>query len=493
MHKLQIKRYRDRFAGDESRVVTKFFSPGSDAQSQGLADRILALPKAGRKRMLQSVLEDFGTRHRDLPAILNANFERMRSIVELPDKLTKDQKLLLGAYFSCEYSIESAALFNPSIVAHPDQDGVASGSLRFIMSLRATGEGHVSSIVFRGGVLDDRNRIALDPVSPYVERPRIETNITYDRHTFLLKLGEIDAVDFFTQDVLGHLPDQFTLQQLREEILREEREYPTSLVLRESMDVIDWIAESNYTARFRAKSKLSERVLFPALSHERKGMEDARFVRFIDTNDEVSYYATYTAYDGHTILPMLLRTEDFTSFEVRTLNGPVIRDKDLALFPRRVNGKYMMVSRQDGENMYIMSSDNIDFWHEAKVLQRPEFEWELVQIGNCGSPIETEAGWLLLTHGVGPMRKYCITVTLLDLEDPSQVIGQLAQPLIVPRERERDGYVPNVVYSCGALVNAGSLIIPYAMSDTSSGIATVPLDSLLEALTNHSDTPQRGA
>ena len=319
-------------------------------------------------------------------------------------------------------------------------------------------------------------------VSPYVETPQVELNPSYDRHTFLLKLEELGAQNFFVRDVFGGLPEHFSLEQLRAGIEREERENPPSLILRESVEVIDWVAQSNYSERFKPESNISERVIFPVARHESNGIEDARFVRFTDRNGESCYYATYTASDGHTILPMLLRTEDFISFTMCTLNGPAVKDKGLALFPRRVNGQYMMISRQDGENMYIMESDNLHFWHEARPLQRPEFEWELVQVGNCGSPIETEAGWLLLTHGVGPVRRYCISAMLLDLDDPSKVIGRLEEPLIVPREHEREGYVPNVVYTCGAIIHADAVVIPFAMSDTASGIATVRLQPLLDAL-----------
>lgn len=489
MSTLRAKRHREKFVCDSSRVITKFFSPGSDSRARGLIARILAIPEDRVERTLQTVLEDFATRHRDIRAILQANYARVARHVSDADGLSESRKLLIGAYFTSEYSVEAAALFNPSIVAHPNQEGVDSDALRFIMSFRATGEGHISSLVFRSGVLDGHNRIAMALVSPYVETPQIELNPTYDRHTFLLKLEELGAQNFFVRDVFDRLPAQFSLAQLRAGIEREERENPPSLILRESVEVIDWVAQSNYTERFPPRSSISERVIFPVARHESNGIEDARFVRFTDRNGESCYYATYTASDGHTILPMLLRTEDFISFTMCTLNGPAVKDKGLALFPRRINGKYMMISRQDGENMYIMESDNLHFWHEAKPLQRPEFEWELVQVGNCGSPIETDAGWLLLTHGVGPVRRYCISAMLLDLDDPSKVIGRLEEPLIVPREHEREGYVPNVVYTCGAIIHAGAVVIPFAMSDTASGIATVRLQPLLDALVRQGGAP----
>lgn len=486
-----VKRLRDKFMCDSSRVITRFFSLGDETRTRGLITRILTMAPDSMERTLQSVLKGFASRHRDIRSVLFDNYEQVSGYVNDSYRLSMNQKLLLGAYFTSEYSVESAALFNPSIVVHPNQDGIGSGCLRFILTLRAVGEGHISSMVFRSGILDKNNSVVLDSVSPYVERAQVEVNPSYDRHTFLLKLEELGASNSFVQSVFASLPDSFSLRQLHESMENVRLEEPSSLILRESMEIIDWIAESNYMASFSPQTTLSERVIFPVAHHESKGMEDARFVRFTDENDEMRYFATYTASDGHNILPMLLHTEDFLSFSMRTLNGVAIRNKGLALFPRRVNGKYMMVSRQDGENMYIMESDNIDFWHEATVLQRPEFEWELVQIGNCGSPIETKAGWLLLTHGVGPLRQYCISATLLDLATPSKVIGRLVEPLIAPREQERDGYVPNVVYSCGALVHADSLVIPYAMSDTSAGIATVPLGPLLKRITERPSDNRR--
>lgn len=489
MSTLRAKRHREKFACDSSRVITKFFAPGGEVRVRGLVARILAIPETRVEHTLQKVLEDFATRHRDINDILHANYERVTRYISDSDDLSESRKLLVGAYFTSEYSIESAALFNPSIVAHPDQSGVDPGCLRFILSFRATGEGHISSLVFRNGILDGANRISMALVSPYVETPRVEPNPSYDRHTFLLKLDEIEARNTFVQDVFASLEEHFSLEQLEAGITRVERENDPSLILRETIEIIDWVAQSNYSERFQPQSKLSERVIFPVARHESNGIEDARFVRFTDINEESCYYATYTATDGHTILPMLLRTEDFLSFTMCTLNGPAVKDKGLALFPRRVNGQYMMISRQDGENMYIMASDNLHFWHEAKPLQRPEFDWELVQVGNCGSPIETEAGWLLLTHGVGPVRRYCIGAMLLDLDDPSKVVGRLEEPLIEPREHEREGYVPNVVYACGALIHANALVIPFAMSDTASGIATVPLQPLLDALVGKAGNP----
>ena len=253
-------------------------------------------------------------------------------------------------------------------------------------------------------------------------------------------------------------------------------------LLNDTIEKVLWLARSNYELKFREDRRISEKVIFPVSENESRGIEDARFVRFIDDDGEVIYYATYTAYNGFDILPQLLETSDFISFKIRTLNGKEAQNKGMALFPRKIDGRYMMISRQDGENMYIMTSDHLHFWHKAKLLQEPKYSWEFIQIGNCGSPMETEAGWILLTHGVGAMRKYCIGAYLLDLEDPSKVIGRLAEPLLSPTEEEREGYVPNVLYSCGAIINNDEVIIPYSMSDTASGFAVVSVKELLSRL-----------
>jgi predicted GH43/DUF377 family glycosyl hydrolase len=289
-----------------------------------------------------------------------------------------------------------------------------------------------------------------------------------------------------SEGILQDLPARFSFFELQaaiQERVHSWHEEPFAL-FNDTIEKMLWLAKSNYQLKFRTDRRISERVIFPVSENESRGIEDARFVRFCDTNEEVTYYATYTAYNGFNILPMLLETKDFVNFTIRTLNGKAVQNKGMALFPRKINGKYMMLSRQDGENIFIMSSDNIHFWQEAELLQKPKYTWEFIQIGNCGSPIETEAGWILLTHGVGSMRKYCIGASLLDLEDPAKVIGRLSEPLLSPAEEEREGYVPNVLYTCGAIIHNDELIVPYSMSDTSSGIAVVSVQDLLDMLTS---------
>jgi predicted GH43/DUF377 family glycosyl hydrolase len=350
------------------------------------------------------------------------------------------------------------------------------------MSFRGIGEGHLSSIVFRTGVLDQKNNMTMGAVSPYVEQPAVEFNPTYDKNAFLLKLIGLGADTEISARILGLLPDEFGFDQLKDSIRQVRSTIPYTVVLHETIRVIEWLVRSKYEVVFCGDRPLCERVIFPVSEDESNGIEDARFVRFNEAGTEGRYYATYTAYNGHSIMPMLMETQDFLRFTMYSLNGRAARNKGMALFPRKVNGLYTMISRQDGENLYIAQSDNIGCWNEVKELQRPKYSWELIQIGNCGSPIETEMGWILLTHGVGPLRKYCIGAELLDLQDPSKIIGKLKEPLIMPNEYEREGYVPNVVYTCGAIIHNDVLVVPYGASDTSCCVATIKLRALLDRL-----------
>jgi len=382
-----------------------------------------------------------------------------------------------------EYSVESAALFNPSIVPHPDQSHLAKNSLRFIMSLRATGEGHVSSIVFRSGVLVRQNTLLFDPVSDYVKTSDVHLKPVYNRHLFQLKLNEMEACNEITAYLFEHLPDDFTYNQLKE-IISALHSSPlfSETLQNKTFKIMYWLADSNYEISFEPDHRISERVIFPVSKNESRGIEDARFVQFFDDNGEVTYYATYTAYNGFKILPQLIKTKDFIRFEVMTLNGKAVQNKGMALFPRKIDGRYAMLSRQDGENNRIMFSNNIHFWQKSEIIQEPTRPWEFIQIGNCGSPMEINEGWLVLTHGVGPMREYCIGAMLLDLENPKKILARLDEPLLAPREEEREGYVPNVVYTCGAIIHNNELVIPYAMSDFMSGIATIGVSELISCM-----------
>ena len=398
-------------------------------------------------------------------------------------RLSKERELLLGGYFTHEFSLEAAALFNPSIVPHPNQSDVPPGSLRFILSLRATAEGHISSITFRAGILDANNNIKFDAPARYSLEPMQVPNATYEKRLFERKLQELGLGGDFTRQALKGLGDTFTLEELRTGVslaVKQLRvpDQETQGVARETL----MLAQSNYEVQFAPDSRLSERVLFPATPAQSNGIEDARFVLFQNEDGTRTYYATYTAYDGEMILPQFLETSDFLHFKFITLNGPAVENKGMALFPRKIKGLYAMLGRQDAENIYVMFSDHLHFWHSMQLVLEPSFPWEFTQLGTCGSPIETEAGWLVISHGVGPMRKYCIGAFLLDRDDPTKVIGRLREPLITPNEDEREGYVPNVVYSCGSLLHGGQLIIPYGMSDYATTFATVPLDEVLAAM-----------
>jgi len=479
----KVKRKKEKIEGDASRVITRLHIPGGVHRIPKIIQRVVDLPETTAEDLLSEIMLGFSERHKDIRRVFERHLNKVRDHVPRDAVLSETKRSLIGAYFTMEYSIESAALFNPSIVLDPDQNHLDEGSLRFIMSLRAIGEGHVSSIVFRSGVLDRHNTFLFDPVSDYVERPDVRLNPVYDRQLFQLKLNEMAASNGITARLLRQLPEDFTYNDLDEKIAGL-RARPISSEARQdaTFEIMYWLANSNYEMNFRPDHRISERVIFPVSENESSGIEDARFVQFFDDNGEVVYYATYTAYNGFTILPQLIETKDFIKFKVITLNGKAVQNKGMALFPRKINGSYVMLSRQDGENNHIMFSDNIHFWQESEIIQEPTRPWEFIQIGNCGSPLETDKGWIVLTHGVGPMRQYCIGAMLLDLEDPAKIIACLEEPLLVPRGEERKGYVPNVVYTCGAILHNSDLVIPYGMSDITCGIATVDVSELINCM-----------
>jgi predicted GH43/DUF377 family glycosyl hydrolase len=471
---------------DRKRVLLRPFLLPTDPRARRICAQVMALSEPEVRALWEQVQAEFGERHARTHEFLRQRFEQIRPCLPAKQKLSAERELLLGAYFSHEYSLEAAALFNPSIVPHPDQSGLPPGSLRFILSLRATGEGHISSITFRTGFLDAGGNITINEPTRYCLEPAQVPNASYEKGLFERKLRELGLAGDFTRQTLQSLGDAFTLEELRAAAGRAAehlgaRDRQTAAVARKTL----MLAQSNYEVQFAADSRLSERVLFPVTPSQSNGIEDARFVRF--QNDDPAgagqtYYATYTAYDGKMILPQFIETADFRHFKFITLNGPAVQNKGMALFPRKINGHYAMLSRQDFENIHLMYSDHLHFWNTAQVLLKPKFPWEFIQLGNCGSPIETEAGWLVLSHGVGPMRKYCLGAFLLDRDDPAKVIGRLREPLITPNENEREGYVPNVVYSCGSLLHGPQLIIPYAMSDYATTFATLPLEDVLGAM-----------
>ncbi len=485
---IAVRRLPERFEANDQRVIARFFQVGGEARIHSIVARVAALSEPQVEGLLAQVRADFRPRHRTIDATFKRHFGYIAHHVPEAEQLSEARRLLLGSYFTMEYAIESAALFNPSIVSHPDQAGVESGALRFIMSLRATGEGHVSSIVFRTGVVDRHGEIAFDPPTRFVAKMRVDPDKRFDKHLFFLKLIEMAAYSDAARVVLDEMPDQFSHHELDHKIT-EVRARPNSpRPFDEAATNMRWLARSNYTLRVPDGSNADEIVIFPTSENESRGIEDVRLTRFTDDDGSVRYFGTYTAYNGFRILPQLFETEDFRTISIHTLNGKYVQNKGMGLFPRKIDGFYRMISRLDGENMFLMKSDNVHFWNDAQKLVGPMYPWEFVQIGNCGPPIETDRGWLLLTHGVGPVRQYCIGACLLDLENPSRVIGHLDQPLLVPQEDERDGYVPNVVYTCGAMTWAGKLVLPYAVSDSATTVATVDLDELLEHLTGQSKT-----
>ncbi|MGI8603486.1 MAG: glycoside hydrolase family 130 protein [Verrucomicrobiales bacterium] len=487
---LIVRRHEILLKPDPTRVLVRPFLPLPDPRSHNPNDvsrgvkimaRIMALPDDEVRGFLDDVIKDFGGRHQQLTDILEQRFEQARQFILTDRPIDENRRLLIGSYYTSEYSLESAALFNPSIVPHPDQSGVPANALKFVMSLRALGEGHISSITFREGLLTEEGEITITPPTRYVAEPKPVTMPSFERELFWRKLSEMGQAAPFVRQVLDSLPENFSFPELRTAAATARRLTPTAdtQALSERMLLL---AQSNYDVQFDPAQSMSERIIFPFSPSQANGIEDARFVRFVDDKGAVNYYATYTAWDGRVILPQLLETPDFLHFHVRTLIGAAVQNKGMALFPRKIGGQYVMLSRQDNENIHIMYSDHHHFWHESTVIMRPAEAWELVQLGNCGSPLETDAGWLVLSHGVGPMRKYCVSAFLLDKEDPSKVIGRLRTPLLRPDASTREGYVPNVVYTCGALIHRGQLILPYAIADTVTTFASVPVDELLSAM-----------
>jgi predicted GH43/DUF377 family glycosyl hydrolase len=482
-----VTRSPQRLAADPSRVITRLFVPGQEgfehqeSRAGAVLARILALDEDDVRSSLDDVITRFNGRHRDLVGTFRRHARELADRLDPARELSEARMLLLGATFTSEYAIEAAALCNPSIVAHPDQAGTVAGSLRFVMSVRGIGEGHRSSIGFRTGVVDAAGRATIDDPAPFATvgaamPTLLDATVFRSELTRLRDAGE--AADY----VLDALGDRFTRADLDEQLDKLQTHRSTRGHAQETMSLIRGIAERTYAVEFSDHIPLSERVLWPSMAAEQAGMEDARFVRFVDDDGAVTFYATYTAYSGSHISQQLLETTDFQSFTSAPMVGRAAANKGLALFPRRIHGRFAAMSRSDRESNTVAYADHLSVWTSALVCQRPTQAWEALQLGNCGSPIETDAGWLVLTHGVGPMRTYRIGAILLDLEDPTRILGRLRQPLLSPATDEQDGYVPNVVYSCGALVHANTLVLPYGIGDAAIGIATVPLPELLAEL-----------
>lgn len=467
---------------DPARVLYRPFEMGNSNRVLKIIARVSSLTDDEVEAKLDEVIREFGNRHYRLERFFLNRFDQIKEHLLTDEPLLMERKLLLGAYFTMEYSLESAALFNPSMIWHPDQSNLPTGYKRFILSLRATGEGHISSISFRTGYVDPEGNIILQKPSRHVTSPELIVSQQFKKDIFVKKLYELRLINSISEGILAGLSDEFTLSDLEAQVKRVMSQFRHNAEYETITGGLLALARSNYEMHFDDDQSLDERCIFPYSPNETNGIEDARFVEFRDDDGKITYYATYTAYNGRVTFPQLLETTDFTHFAVSTLNGAEVQNKGMALFPRKINGRYATLSRQDGENVYLMYSDDLYFWQTKELIAKPTYPWEYVQLGNCGSPIETEAGWLVLTHGVGPMRKYAIGAFLLDLNDPSKVLGRMSEPLLSPDANEREGYVPNVVYSCGGQVYQNKLIIPYAMADYASSFATVNLDELLAEL-----------
>ena len=477
---------------NNTRVLFRPFQLPTDQRYLSVIARVLSLTEEEADVQAKGILAEFEGRHYQLTRFFLRRFEEIKQYLFTDAELSMTRRIVLGAYFTMEYSLESAALFNPSMVWHPDQSGLPEGGKRFVVSLRAVGEGHISSIVFHTGIVDRENTILLDEDSPFVTAPDVAPHSSYDKPLFARKLQELAqngnslslvALGDVTQSVLESLGKTFTLEDVKTVIARlrlQNRIRP--MEFEQAAKEIMTLIRANYEIDYSPETKLTERVIFPYSPTEQNGIEDARFVRFTEDDGSVRYYATYTAYDGRAALPQILETDNFLHFRVSTLNGPEVRNKGFALFPRKVGGRYAMISRQDNENVFLMYSESLHFWYTKQLLLKPTFPWEFIQLGNCGSPIEIDEGWLVLSHGVGAMRKYSIGAFLLDKKDPSKVLGRMREPLLAPNAQEREGYVPNVVYSCGGVVFNRTLIVPYAMSDYASSFFTVPVEEVVKAM-----------
>ncbi len=475
---MKITKKDIRFYASPKAVITQFLNlPGND-RVKNIIERVEKLTDVNVDKYLDKIKTDFANRHHNLDGTLLRHFKKVENQLKEKDfsLFSSQKKLLIGAYFTKEYSIESAALFNASIVPHPDQSGLQQGEQRFVMSLRATGEGHISSVVFKTGIVDGQNNIILDEYSRFFTKLSKNENVNYEKSFIEKRSGFFRG---FKKVLLDILPEKFTASEALQII--NENETSMDAAFYDSIQFFKTILDSNYELESSANSPLNEKVIFPNSKSESMGIEDVRWVKFMDGKGVV-YYGTYTAYDGHRINTQMIETSDFDVFKIRTLYGDAINDKGMALFPEKINGKYVMISRQGGEKISIMYSDELYVWEKYQTLMEPLYPWELVQLGNCGSPVKTDKGWLFLTHGVGIMRTYGISAILLDLENPSIILGRLNKPIIEANNEEREGYVPNVVYTCGLLRHGDTLIIPYAVSDSATGFVTIELNEILNEL-----------
>ena len=480
-----LRRIGPELQGNSHRVIARLYLPGQEitddeiSRADAVIERIMGMTDEEVSTTLAETIGRFGDRHHDLRATLAENFGHVGHRLPRAVDVSVERCELIGAYFTKEYSIEGAALFNPSICPHPDQTGLQAGELRFIMSARAVGEGHISSIEFRTGILTSTEILLDDPGQHLLTGNTVQTTMT--REFLSASLAELRDVTPASV-VLNLLPETFDANHLESAIHTVEKDELTQGSARDIIKDIKWIFSCSYRVDFPHDRPLSERILFPTSVDESQGMEDARFTPFVEEDGQVTHYATYTAYDGSRVKPHLIQTTDFQTFDITRLIGPAAKNKGMALFPRQVNGEYLALSRWDRESISVATSPDTKTWGAAVEICIPEQPWEFIQLGNCGSPIETPDGWLVITHGVGPMREYGIGAVLLDLNDPTIVLGALSQPLLEAENDERDGYTPNVVYSCGALIHEQTLVLPYGYSDAAIRFALVDLPELMNQL-----------
>lgn len=474
-----------RLQADPGRVIAKLFVPGRPDDDNGhhvgdAVSHILALDEDAVSQGLAELVERFGPRHRDLRATFEHHASRIANRIPPGPPLSTERRLLLGATFTHEYSVEAAALCNPSLVLGPDQGGAAPGTADMVMSTRCIGEGHRSSVGFRSVRVDADGRVTVAPATEFASTGEVsQSTLHADAFRGMARRIEDDAES--TDWLLARLGPVFTPAELEARLSDLEEQGDTRRHVQGTVRRLRALAARAYRVEFPPSVPLGERVLYPATAVESNGVEDARFVRFVD-DDGPRYYATYTAYDGVNIAQQLLETTDFASFESSPLQGLASRNKGLALFPRRIAGRFTALTRSDGATNGIASTDDVRHWPRAVPFATRPALWSAIQVGNCGPPIETAEGWLVLTHGVGPMRSYSIGACLLDLDDPTRVVAELPGPLLSPSADEQDGYVPNVVYSCGAALHAGHLVIPYGIGDAAIGFASVPIDALLGSM-----------
>ena len=478
-----------RLRPDPARITIKLFVAGQEdfgptqSRTNAVVRRVMALSDKEARDALADVQRDFGFRHPDFDQWLDMNAHRALHRFDPKVPLSEEKWRLIGACFTHEFAVEGAALCNPSVVTHPDQSGLPPGVKRFLMSTRAIGEGHRSAIGFRTGTIDASGNLVIDEA-----RHQVSTGITSETRMSKAGFRSLLTEDApFTEnaaEILSQLEDTFSLSDLEERLNVLHHDRDTYRNVEETLHEFRLIARRFYMSTFPTDIAVSERTLWPYAEAERRGMEDARFTLFTDSSGDVTYFASYTAFDGTNISQQGLRTEDFTHFHAFPVSGPAANGKGLALFPRHVGGSYAALVRPDYESNQLAFSDDIEYWETSETIQVPARPWEVLQLGNCGAPIETEAGWLVITHAVGPFRTYYLGAMLLDLHDPLRVIGTLDQPLLSPAHDERDGYVPNVVYSCGSMVHAGHLMIPFGIADHSISIATVRMEEVLGRLDN---------